>query len=182
MTNKWIKRLEGVQRSYQKRVEDTQHQLKTIRFEQTETNRQIVEMKRATKMQQKEETKSLELIPLSYLIQRSQIDHGDDATPTKKAFTSNNDVEFTTNDTVEQLRMKKHSKERRMSSMVEEIITTWQEEGKHDQPVLALGGTYKNNSNGNQVNTTTKAKKKKKKPVKSKSKSKKSAKEKRRKR
>eukprot|EP00537_Pseudo-nitzschia_pungens_P011685 CAMPEP_0172388518 /NCGR_PEP_ID=MMETSP1061-20121228/5608_1 /TAXON_ID=37318 /ORGANISM="Pseudo-nitzschia pungens, Strain cf. pungens" /LENGTH=933 /DNA_ID=CAMNT_0013118433 /DNA_START=40 /DNA_END=2841 /DNA_ORIENTATION=+ len=46
LTDQWIKQLETVQRSYQERLDTTQSQLKTLRYEQILTNKQIMDLKR----------------------------------------------------------------------------------------------------------------------------------------
>ena len=166
MSNQWIQRLEGVQRGYQQRVLVTQNQLKTLRFEQIQTNRQIVEVKRASSAKKKQPPPPAK--PQSALLLMSGNDRGRLKVLERRASTG--DI-INNNGTVSQLRMKKPAQKHRTSSMVEEMISTWQEEGKHIQPVMT-SGEYNQTKEDQQAEKANTKKKKKEKETKTRSKSK----------
>jgi hypothetical protein len=173
MSNQWIQRLEGVQRGYQQRVIVTQNQLKTLRFEQIQTNRQIVEVKRASAAKKK-----LPPPPAKSQLALLRMSGSDDTTPIRnndhdrvgikrlERSASTGDIS-NNNSHVNQLRMKKHVQKHRMSSMVEEMMSTWEEEGNHIQPVMTYG-----RYNQTKEDQTEKAKTKKKKKTTTKTKTK----------
>ena len=166
MSNQWIQRLEGVQRGYQQRVLVTQNQLKTLRFEQIQTNRQIVEVKRASSAKKKQPPPPAK--SQSALLLMSGSDRGRLKVLERRASTG--DI-INNNGTVSQLRMKKPAQKHRTSSMVEEMISTWQEEGKHIQPVMT-SGEYNQTKEDQQAEKANTKKKKKEKETKTRSKSK----------
>jgi hypothetical protein len=166
MSNQWIQRLEGVQRGYQQRVIVTQNQLKTLRFEQIQTNRQIVEVKRASAAKKKlpppPAKSQLALLRMSGSDDTTPITNNDhDRVGIKRLERSASTGDISNNNShVNQLRMKKHVQKHRMSSMVEEMMSTWEEEGNHIQPVMTYG-RYNQTKEDQTEKAKTKKKKKK---------------------
>jgi len=165
MTDQWIRKVETVQRGYQERVMTTQNQLKTLRYEQVQTNKQIIEMKRAGKSKAnanannnngQQQPTSLPTPPTRQLSGSSNhIDWnngvGTETTrtiggdPNNNIIDINNIINKNKNNNNNNNNNNPIAEEQKRSSMVEDMVSTWHEEVQHNPEVVKMGGMISSN-------------------------------------